>query len=155
MTAIAIRQLMPGEEKLITPLIREAFDIHISVNYSAQGVIEFYKYIELAAIRKRMQQDHEIFITTSGPGVTGIIELRNNNHISLLFVKNAHKGTGIGRILLQHAVDKMKADGVRQITVNSSPNSIGFYASQGFVPVGEEEEERGVRSLSMKLDLEG
>lgn len=149
-----IRQLKPGEEKTVTPLIREAFDTHISANYSAQGVIEFYKYIDIAAIAKRMSENHEIFITTSGQEVTGIIELRNNNHISLLFVKNKYKGTGLGKILLQHAADKMKADGVRCITVNSSPNSVGFYASQGFYPLGEEEENQGIRSVSMKLDLE-
>ncbi|WNS44618.1 GNAT family N-acetyltransferase [Paenibacillus sp. MMS20-IR301] len=148
-----IRQLMPGEAKSITPMIREAFDVHISVNYSAQGVIEFYKYIDVAAINKRMQEDHEIFVAASAEGLSGIVELRSNNHISLLFVRNEHKGTGIGRILLQHAVERMKAEGITQITVNSSPNSVGFYASQGFVPVGEEQEVQGIRSLRMLLDL--
>ncbi|MNF15839.1 hypothetical protein D3C80_2186160 [compost metagenome] len=47
----------------------------------------------------------------------------------------------------------MKAEGITQITVNSSPNSVGFYASQGFVPVGEEQEVQGIRSLRMLLDL--
>lgn len=150
---IEIRQLMAGEEKTIVPLIREAFDTHISVSYSAQGVIEFYKYIDVAAIRKRMQENHEIYTAVSGHTVIGIIELRNHNHISLLFVKNEHKGTGVGKILLQHAVDRMTQGGVREITVNSSPNSIGFYASQGFVPLGAEEVTQGIRSLSMKLDM--
>ncbi|MEK3878453.1 GNAT family N-acetyltransferase [Paenibacillus sp. FSL M7-0420] len=151
----AIRQLLPGEEKRITPLIREAFDIHIAANYSAQGVIEFYRYIELAAIAKRMQEDHEIYIALNGQEVTGIIELQIHQHISLLFVKNAYKGTGIGKTLLWHAVNRMRTGGSTQITVNSSPNSTGFYASQGFVSLGEEEEEHGIRSLSMKLDLKG
>lgn len=150
---ITIRQLMTGEEKTITPLIREAFDTHISANYSAQGVIEFYRYIDIAAIRKRIQEDHEIFIALSGQEITGIMELRNLNHISLLFVKNENKGAGIGKLLLQHAVAKCKSAGIRDITVNSSPNSVGFYSAQGFVPEGEEEEDRGIRSVSMKLVL--
>jgi predicted GNAT family N-acyltransferase len=78
---------------------------------------------------------------------------RSNNHISLLFVKNENKGAGIGTILLRHVADKCKAGGFRYLTVNSSPNSVGFYSAQGFVPLGEEEEANGIRSVSMKLDL--
>ncbi|MNC44181.1 putative acetyltransferase [compost metagenome] len=150
---VDIKQLSPGEEAGIIPLIRESFDAHISENYSALGIIEFYKYITLKAIQERLNSNHVIFVAHSGNNLVGIVELRDNNHIALLFVKNEAKGTGVGKALFGYVLEKLAKEGVRQLTVNSSPNSVSFYKSQGFLPLAEEEEVQGIRSVRMQLSL--
>lgn len=132
-----IRQLRPGEEENVISLIRESFDLHISPHYSAQGIAEFYKYIEPHAIQDRLLHGHQIYTAQAGGVIAGVAEIRNPNHISLLFVNNMAKGTGIGKKILQYIEDMKRREAVVNITVNSSPNSVDFYTSQGFVPIRE------------------
>lgn len=148
-----IAQLVPGEEYVIHTLIRETFDTHISQYYSAEGINTFYRIITPQAIRERLNNGNDIYIARNSSMLAGVIEVYNNNHIFLLFVSNEAKGTGVGKILLGYVKDRLTQLGVQRLTVNSSPNSVGFYKSQGFLPIAGEEEVHGIRSIKMQLLL--
>ncbi|WP_042200538.1 GNAT family N-acetyltransferase [Paenibacillus camerounensis] len=126
-----IAQLAYGEENGIHSLIRESFDTYISQYYSSEGINEFYRITTPEAIRERLNSGHIIYYSSTGGKPAGIIEVRNNNHIVLLFVSNEAKGTGVGKSLLNYVTDKLAKEGVQQLTVNSSPNSVGFCKSRG------------------------
>ncbi|MDF9851382.1 N-acetylglutamate synthase-like GNAT family acetyltransferase [Paenibacillus sp. PastM-3] len=119
-----IAQLVPGEESEIVSLIRE-----------------------------RLNSGSVIYIAGTSGTPAGVIEVYNNSHIFLLFISNEAKGTGVGKILLGYVKGRLAQLGVERITVNSSPNSVGFYKSQGFLQLAGEEEVHGIRSVKMQLLL--
>ncbi|KUP22992.1 GNAT family N-acetyltransferase [Paenibacillus sp. DMB5] len=146
-----ITQLVPGEESEIITLIRETFDTHISQYYSAEGINTFYRIITPQAIRERLNSGSVIYLARTSGTPAGVIEVYNNSHIFLLFISNEAKGTGVGKILLGYVKDRLAQLGAERLTVNSSPNSVGFYQSQGFLPLAGEEEVHGIRSVKMQL----
>jgi predicted GNAT family N-acyltransferase len=87
----------------------------------------------------------------------GAIEVRDYNHISLLFVHMAHQRQGIARELLRRAlaICCRYRPSLRQVDVNSSPNAVVAYARLGFRQRGPEQIKNGIRFVPMVLDLPG
>lgn len=57
--------------------------------------------------------------------------------VEMLFVDPQHRGQGIGKLLLRHAINELNAD---ELDVNEqNPQAIGFYAKQGFEVIGRSE----------------
>lgn len=65
----------------------------------------------------------------TGEGATRVLE-----H---LWVAPTHIGTGIGRRLVAHATERLRAEGVRTVRIESDPNAEGFYVKMGARRVGE------------------
>jgi len=55
-------------------------------------------------------------------------EIRDLTH---LWVAPEHIGTGVGRILLRDAIERLRADGVRGLHIIADPNAEGFYLRMG------------------------
>ena len=54
-----------------------------------------------------------------------------NGRLEMLFIASAERGKGIGKTLLQYAIEHY---GVREVTVNEqNPQAVGFYQHMGFV----------------------
>lgn len=64
--------------------------------------------------------------------IIGFIEIRNYNHISLLFIDDKYFRLGIAKKLFEQAKDMMPSD---KYSVNSSDYAIEFYKKLGFVAV--------------------
>ncbi|MEI0531709.1 GNAT family N-acetyltransferase [Brachyspira pilosicoli] len=64
--------------------------------------------------------------------IVGFIEIRNYNHISLLFVDDKYFRLGLGKGLFERAKDIIKSD---KYSVNSSDYAINFYKKLGFVAI--------------------
>ncbi|PHN30195.1 GNAT family N-acetyltransferase [Pseudomonas sp. ICMP 460] len=57
--------------------------------------------------------------------------------VEMLFIDPQHRGQGLGRDLLRHAVEHLNAD---KLDVNEqNPQALGFYLKQGFEVVGRAE----------------
>ncbi|WHS61577.1 GNAT family N-acetyltransferase [Pseudomonas sp. G2-4] len=57
--------------------------------------------------------------------------------IEMLFIDPQHRGQGLGKQLLRHAMEQLNAD---QLDVNEqNPQALGFYLKQGFEVVGRSE----------------
>lgn len=57
--------------------------------------------------------------------------------IEMLFIDPAHRGQGLGKLLLRYAMDHLNAD---ELDVNEqNPQALGFYLQQGFEIIGRTE----------------
>ncbi|VVM54714.1 putative N-acetyltransferase YjaB [Pseudomonas fluorescens] len=57
--------------------------------------------------------------------------------IEMLFIDPAHRGQGLGKLLLRYAMEHLNAD---ELDVNEqNPQALGFYLQQGFEIIGRTE----------------
>ena len=54
-----------------------------------------------------------------------------------LFVEPRHIRSGVGRVLLAHAVAEARQRGAERLTILADPNAAGFYERNGAVRIGE------------------
>ena len=78
-----------------------------------------------------------------------MLAMREPQHISLFFVKEAWHRQGVGRLLF----DAMRRDYAAQVfTVNSSPYAVEVYRHLGFVPTDTEQLTNGIRYTPMRFE---
>ena len=89
-----------------------------------------------------------------GEHMVGMIALRNESHISLLFVDKEYHYRGIGRSLVMAMTDYVKQElGKIAVSVNASPYAVGFYHKIGFHDVGLQTHSSGIIYTPMRLNL--
>ena len=152
---IIFREIHQGEETKVYRVIIDCFNEFIASGYSDEGVAEFEKYVEPDRMRERLSQGNFIIVALKHEIIVGVIEVRSNNHIALLFVEKKHKHRGIAKKLIELAVRKCKQrkSDVGAIEVNSSPYAIPFYEKLGFVKINTEQLVNGIRFTPMTLKL--
>jgi GNAT superfamily N-acetyltransferase len=152
---VKYRLMKPGEESEIFDLVFRTFSEFIAPRYSRAGILEFLKYIRPGLLLERLQKEHFVLLAIAQRKIIGIIEVRRNRHISLLFVDRSYQKRGIARKLLRRTLRicmKEKPD-LSKITVNASPNSVEIYKRLGFRPAGSEQVKKGIRYTPMTLEL--
>lgn len=134
-------------------LVRTVFDQFEAPDYSSEGVAEFYKYIQVDAMASRISKNHFGLLALKNSDILGMIEIRDFEHISLLFVDSDFQGQGIGKKLWIETCKKcIKSKGeVGSFTVNSSPFAVPIYEKLGFRKVSEEQSINGIRFYPMLL----
>jgi predicted GNAT family N-acyltransferase len=139
----------------IAAFIKVVYDNAIAPTYSDQGNHEFYKYIDLEAIDKRFNVDHWMLKALDDGKLVGIMEIRKNEHLSMLFVDSDHQRQGMGRKLLTAAISKIKAENPDQttITTHSTPNAVPAYERLGFIRMSEEQNVNGIRFVTMEKTI--
>jgi ribosomal protein S18 acetylase RimI-like enzyme len=147
--------MKPGEESEVFDLIFRTFSEFIAPHYSRAGILAFLKYIRPGSLLERLQKEHFVLLAIAQRKIIGIIEVRGNRHISLLFVDKQFQKMEIAKELLRRTLRicmKEKPD-LSKITVNASPNSVEIYKRLGFRPVGSEQVKKGIRYTPMTLEL--
>ena len=96
-----------GQENEIHHLVKAVFDEFVAPDYSSEGNDFFYDWITPENILKRQQDERKILVALVDSKIVGIIELRNLNHISLLFVDKLYHRKGIASSLFKEAVFKI------------------------------------------------
>jgi GNAT superfamily N-acetyltransferase len=61
--------------------------------------------------------------------------------LEALFVDPEHIGQGIGRRLMQHAIENVKAKGGKFLVIQGDPNAESFYLAAGGKQIGDRESE--------------
>lgn len=154
---ISYRLMEPGEETEVCKLIIQIFNEFIAHLYSQEGVREFLNYVKPDLFIKRSHANHFVMIAKIQEKIVGMIEIRNYDHISLLYVLKEFQLKGISKELLRRSVEiclKNTPD-LSQITVNSSPNAIQIYEKLGFKIIGSEQLINGIIFTPMALKLKG
>jgi GNAT superfamily N-acetyltransferase len=82
-----------------------------------------------AVYRATLGGDAVAFYAVTGEGAA-----RGLEHF---WVAPAHIGTGVGRRLFAHLTDRLRAEGVTTLRIESDPNAEGFYLKAGARRVGE------------------
>lgn len=149
-----IREMYRGEEAGAMELVKEVFTKFVAPNFVPLGIKQFMKYIEPRALKRRLLTgDYTLFLAEDGGRIVGVLELRDYEHISLLFVAESYQGKGLARSLFNHIRIRIAVGhpGQRVISVNASPNALQTYEKLGFKQIGPEEEISGIRFIPMEF----
>lgn len=152
--AFAIEMLIPEDAGLVSQMIKRIFEDYISPGFSPQGQTEFLSYITPEAIRARTEVEYYGMLvarcTLTGM-IIGYLELREDDHISLLFVDPVFHRQGIASHLLQYALKRLSAANCLpdRITVHASVYAVPAYQGMGFRAVGPEQEMNGIVFVPM------
>ncbi|ABC31536.1 Histone acetyltransferase HPA2/related acetyltransferase [Hahella chejuensis KCTC 2396] len=99
-------------------------------DFLSEEDIQFFKplilneYLKAVDLRCIKNADGEIL------GFVGVAE----KNIEMLFVAAEARGTGVGGLLLRHAIDELQA--VKVDVNEQNPQAVGFYERHGFYIVG-------------------
>lgn len=156
MQTINYRPLQPGEETAVCDLIASVFNAYVAPDYEEKGNQEFFKYANPEAMSERVKNNHFVLVAAVGDRIVGMIEMRDFDHLSLLFVDSDFHRRGISRELLRQAVDICRENrpDMAEVLVNSSPFAIPVYEKLGFRITGPEQTVNGIRFQSMVLTVE-
>jgi len=106
-------------------------------------------------MKRRLAKNHSVILAMNRSEIIGVIEVRNYNHISLFFMKKQYQNKGIGKKINELAVNNCRQNrpDVTGIEVHSSPYAVPIYEKLGFVKLGAERIENGMRFAPMMLNL--
>lgn len=136
-------------------LVRRVFDRFEALEYSSQGVDEFYRFADPESMRLRAGNHFCLVAETDGK-LVGMIEIRTCNHIALLFVDADYHRRGLATALFARALDECRerAGNLKEFSVNSSPYAIPFYRAVGFRETAPEQIVNGLRFTPMVLSFQ-
>ncbi|NLL78238.1 MAG: GNAT family N-acetyltransferase [Clostridiales bacterium] len=124
-------------------------------DYAPEGIRSFRDFITDEVLHRMfLTGSYQMFTAFVGEEMAGMITLRGEGHISLLFVEERYHKQGIGRALVHMLADYLKNEmGVHRMTVNASPYGTGFYHRIGFRDLAPEMEKDGIRYTPMEMML--
>lgn len=149
---IQIRPFAPTDAKAVSDLVRRVFDEHVAASFGPEGIAEMHCHVTAAAIAQRART-HQTFVAWQGKQVVGVVEVRDTNHVSMLFVRTSHMGLGIATALMARVEEACRAAGRQRMKVHSSLNAQTFYERLGFVPTDEPQMVQGFAFVSMEKKL--
>ncbi len=154
---IVYRPMEPADAEAVSRLIAASFTEFIGPEYTEEGRAEFLRYVAPAALVERTRSNHFLLVAMADGRPAGVIELRDNDHVSLLFVDAGHQRHGIARELLARAlaVARPAKPGLDRVTVNSSRYGVPAYERLGFRQTGPERAVNGIVFIPMAHQLEG
>ncbi len=151
---ITIEKMQKGEEKEIANLIKQVFGEFVAPAYGPKGVNHFLDYIEPANISKRRSEGNHLALTAKiDKQIIGIIEIRDWNHICLLFVDKKYHKSGIAKRLFRESMNLCEENGSKELDVNSSLFAVPIYERMGFVQADSEQIKNGIRFVPMRIRL--
>lgn len=152
---VQYRFMQSEEAEAVVALVNHSFDKFVAPDYTEQGCREFKKYNTVAALQKRLKENHCVLLAVADDAILGMIELAEYKHISMLFIAEDSFRQGIGRELVNRAFDiaRLQDSYASRITVYSTPFAVQAYEKYGFVRDSEEQEENGLRFIPMTFDL--
>lgn len=149
------RSMQPHEAEAVCHLVARVFCEFVAPHYEPEGVVEFLQYLTPEELWKRLHHDHFVLVAEDQGALAGVIEIYDNNHISLLFVDKAHQGQGIARKLVELALGEChrRNPALDEVSVHATPNAVPVYTHLGFRPVAPEQCNKGIRFVPMRLNL--
>lgn len=140
-----IRKVLKEEMKHALDLVWKVFLEYEAPDYTKEGVEEFKKSIDdISWIEAR--DFYGAFDDENN--LLGVIALKDEIHIALLFVDGKYHRQGIGRKLFEKA---KQLNTKNFFTVNSSPYAHEIYKHFGFVDIDGEQSIKGLRFYPMKM----
>lgn len=124
-------------------------------DYPPEGIRSFEDFITDSGLKRMFLMGvYQMMVAFVDNKMVGIISLRNNTHISLLFVDRNYHKRGIGKALIRALAAYVKAEmGQNKLTVNASPYGVGFYHRLGFQDIGPEKQQDGIIFTPMVLNI--
>ena len=154
-SVIEYQHMLEGEEAEVSALVLDVFNEFVAHEFSAEGLREFSRYAEPSQLLSRSKENHFCLVAVSENKPVGMVEVRDNNHISLLFVAKDYMGQGIARELMHQALAICQENNpeLEVVDVNSSTYAVKIYEKLGFKVAGASEEKNGIIFVPMKLEV--
>lgn len=135
-------------------LQQQALDLALHVfmefeapDYSKEGIEEFKRSLQNPAYIDNLCY----YIAIEQEEVVGMLATRNNgSHIALLFVDAQWQRKGVGRNLIEFALEDCNGS---TMTVNSAPFAHEFYKKVGFEDADVEQLTNGIRFFPMRMNF--
>ena len=123
--------------------------------YPPEGIRSFEDFITDSTLKRMfIMGAYQVMAAYDHEKMVGMISLRNETHISLLFVDRYYHRKGIGKALISGLSKYVKEEiGKSQITVNASPYGVDFYHRLGFRDVGPQKQQDGIIFTPMLLTI--
>ena len=124
-------------------------------DFTPEGVESFQDFITDTVLYKMfVLGSYQLFGAYDNSRMIGMLSLRGETHISLLFVDEQYHRMGIGRGLIEYVSEYVHTEeGHGSITVNAAPYATGFYHRVGFVDTDVEQACDGIRYTPMKRSI--
>jgi 8-oxo-dGTP diphosphatase len=153
--SVRCRFMEPGEEGAVCDLVARTFGEFVAPDYSTEGVQEFLEYVQPDALLQRSLGTHFTLLAVMQDQIVGMIEVRDDDHISLFFVDRGHLRRGIGRELLHKAAQicRRRRPTAAEMSVNSSLYAVPVYERLGFRQTGPDQVKNGIHFVPMALGL--
>ena len=126
-------------------------------DYTDEGVRNFCDFVtDQMLYRMFVSGFYPMFVAVRDDSMIGMITLRNENLISLLFVDEKYQRRGVGdRLIAAMKRYLLKENRKKVLRVNAAPSAVGFYRKLGFAATAEEICEKGIRYTPMELTVSG
>jgi GNAT superfamily N-acetyltransferase len=141
-----------GQEEDISDMIWDVFCEFEAPDYSEKGNKIFKDFINPKRLADDIRDNgFKIYCCFEGDILAGVLALRNQKHISLLFVRKSHHKRGIARELVRIIIEYIQRanPSVHGITVNSSPYAVEIYNKLGFTATDTMQEKDGIIYMPM------
>lgn len=124
--------------------------------YPPEGIRSFEDFITDSALKRMfIMGAYQVMAAYHEGKMVGMISLRNETHISLLFVDKLYHRRGIGSALVLALSEYVKVEmGKNKLTVNASPYGVSFYHRLGFSDISCEKQQDGIIFTPMFLNIE-
>jgi predicted GNAT family N-acyltransferase len=120
--------------------------------------IRFSVFVEEQGVPREIELDehdasslHAVVFEAGKAVATG--RLLPDGHIGRMAVLKQWRGRGLGSELLKLLMEHAKQAGHTEVALSAQVHAVPFYRAHGFVPVGEEYLEAGIRHQAMKRTL--
>lgn len=149
---ILIRTINENEWEEAMNLAWDTFILYEAPEYRKEGITSFRNFVRDPILKTLfIEGKYNVLAAFNNNIIVGIIGVRNETHISLLFVDSEYHKKGIARRLVEKTFERTyEKYGKREMTVNSSPYAVGFYHKMGFVDTDIEQTTDGIRYTPMK-----
>lgn len=150
-----IRPLYKTEWEEAMQLAWDTFLIYEAPEYTKEGIKSFKNFIRDPILKQLfLEGKYQTLAAFCNGLMVGILGVRNETHISLLFVDREYHRQGIASKLLDRMFSQVfKEYGKRRMTVNASPYAVGFYHKLGFVDTNVEQTTDGITYTPMEIEF--
>lgn len=155
MSQIVIKKLESRQWDDAIALIWKTFLRFEAGDYPEEGIHSFLEFISDERLKKLyIVGEYPVYAAFLDGKMVGVISLRSQNHISLLFVEGAHHRKGIGKALIDVAKDHVRTESRKNfLTVHSSPYGVEFYHRVGFVDTDSRMQKEGIIYTPMRCEI--
>ena len=144
-----VRRMKQGELDEALGLIHSVFLEFEAPDYPKEGTTTFLEFIEKDSVQNGINKGElKFWVCSRSSGIIGVIAMRNEYHICMLFVHRDFNRQGVAKSLTYNAL--VEVDCKEEITVNSSPYGAEFYHNIGFEDADKLTITNGIKYVPMK-----
>jgi GNAT superfamily N-acetyltransferase len=139
----------------ISRFVSELASTHIGPTLGVGGLEKLLASMAADSTITRMADGYPHWVAVEEGATVGVAVVKPPSHIYHLFVRSDRQRSGVGRLLLNEALQFISdTTSCGSITVNSSLNAVDAYQRFGFAATVDPKEDGGVRFLPMRLNHE-